>query len=80
MCYGVARPEPTGREFAGFESVDGGVRGILGFRHQVSAVSYRRRSDVVAVAKFFAHDAPDDRLPVRVASATGKLTADDRLI
>ena len=29
MCYGVARPEPTGREFAGFESVDGGVRGLL---------------------------------------------------
>jgi hypothetical protein len=33
MCYGVALPEPTGREFAGFESVDGGVRGILGIRH-----------------------------------------------
>ena len=30
MCCGVARPEPNGREFAGFESVDGGVRGILG--------------------------------------------------
>jgi hypothetical protein len=29
MCYGVARPEPTGREFAGFESVEGGVRGVL---------------------------------------------------
>ncbi len=28
MCYGVALPEPTGRGFAGFESVDGGVRGI----------------------------------------------------
>ncbi len=35
MCYGVARPEPTGREFAGFESVDGGVRGILGGRHKL---------------------------------------------
>jgi hypothetical protein len=29
MCYGVAWPEPTGREFAGFESVEGGVRGVL---------------------------------------------------
>ena len=29
MCYGAARPEPTGREFAGFESVEGGVRGVL---------------------------------------------------
>jgi hypothetical protein len=37
MCYGVARPEPTGREFAGFESVDGGVRGISGLRNQLSA-------------------------------------------
>ena len=37
MYYGVARSVPTGREFAGFESVDGGVRGILGFRHQLSA-------------------------------------------
>jgi hypothetical protein len=38
MCYGVARPELSGREFAGFESVEGGVRGILGFRCQASGV------------------------------------------
>jgi hypothetical protein len=29
MCNGVARPELAGRELAGFESVDGGVRGVL---------------------------------------------------
>jgi hypothetical protein len=38
MCYGVARPEPSGREFAGFESVEGGVRGILGFGCQALGV------------------------------------------
>ena len=48
MCYGVARPEPTGREFAGSESVDGGVRGILGFRYQASAISLSCHGDALS--------------------------------
>jgi hypothetical protein len=42
MCYGIARPEPTGRKFAGFESVDGGVRGVSG-------ISYSFHGDALLV-------------------------------
>ena len=37
MCYRGSRIGADGREFAGFGSVGGGVRGILGFGCQASA-------------------------------------------